>query len=98
MVCPFTAGKGSGVSEVLCACGAVKSCGGRGGGGSGCGSGLVAVGAGVAVARGWRWAWIAVGADAGLLVAGAGCLWCARALTHASQETSRPWWARRWQH
>ena len=78
MVCPFTAGKGSGVSEVLCACGAVKSCGGRGGGGSGCGSGLVAVGAGVAVGvnRGGRRRGIAGGRGGGFVV---------RPSTHACQ-------------
>ena len=78
MVCPFTAGKGSGVSEVLCACGAVKSCGGRGGGGSGCGSGLVAVGAGVAVGvdRGGRRRGIA---------GGRGGVFVVRPSTHACQ-------------
>ena len=78
MVCPFTAGKGSGVSEVLCACGAVKSCGGRGGGGSGCGSGLVAVGARVAVGvdRGGRRRGIA---------GGRGGVFVVRPSTHACQ-------------
>ena len=78
MVCPFTAGKGSGVSEVLCACGAVKSCGGRRGGGSGCGSGLVAVGAGVAVGvdRGGRRRGIA---------GGRGGVFVVRPSTHACQ-------------
>ena len=78
MVCPFTAGKGSGVSEVLCACGAVKSCGGRGGGGSGCGSGLVAVGAGLAVGvdRGGRRRGIA---------GGRGGVFVVRPSTHACQ-------------
>ena len=84
MVCPFTAGKGSGVSEVLCACGAVKSCGGRGGGGSGCGSGLVAVGAGVAVG-----ARVAVGVDRGGrrrgIAGGRGGVFVVRPSTHACQ-------------
>ena len=59
-------------------CGAVKSCGGRGGGGSGCGSGLVAVGAGVAVGvdRGGRRRGIA---------GGRGGVFVVRPSTHACQ-------------